>query len=208
MEARLVQPHVGTEFHHLVGIAEHHIGRQGDVALRGDHDLYLDAPFDGPFQGFLDTGNQGEVRVDEFDGVLCIVDGMDIELAHDLIGGARLTVDDAHHLIARRLWMVVFGIGHRFVGGLLPDTGEDLLQVVHGRAFDPTMHITPFAHLFRANDIVVGHVHAACVGRLAVDDHDLTVVTGPDMVYPRESDGVELHDVDTVGTEFLEMVLL
>ena len=70
------------------------------------------------------------------------------------------------------------------------------------------MHIAPFAHLFGSYYVIVGYVHAAGIGHLSVDHHDLPVITGPDMVHPWETDGVELVDVDTVGMEFLKMLLL
>ena len=70
------------------------------------------------------------------------------------------------------------------------------------------MHVAPFAHLFRTHNVIVSYIHAAGIGHLPIDDDNLTVIAGPDMVHPRETDGVELVDVDAVGMELLEMFFL
>ena len=53
------------------------------------------------------------------------------------------------------------------------------------------MHVVPFAHSFCAFDVVVGHIHATCIGYGAIDDHNFAVVACKDVIDPRESDGVE-----------------
>ena len=44
--------------------------------------------------------------------------------------------------------------------------------------------------------VVVGHVHAACIDQLPVDDGYLVVVAVQEMVQPGEADGVEPFDSD------------
>ena len=70
------------------------------------------------------------------------------------------------------------------------------------------MHVAPGTHLFRTFYIIVGYVHATCVGNTPVDDHYFAVVAGPDVVDPGAADGVELIDVDTVVAQGLEVVFL
>ena len=59
------------------------------------------------------------------------------------------------------------------------------------------MHVVPFAHSFCAFDVVVGHIHAACISYGAINDHNLAVVACKDVIAPRESDGVEFLDIDS-----------
>ena len=70
------------------------------------------------------------------------------------------------------------------------------------------MHVAPSAYLFCAFDVIVGNIHTASIGNLAVDDDNLTMIARPDMVDPRETDGIEFDNVDAVGTELLEMMFL
>ena len=65
------------------------------------------------------------------------------------------------------------------------------------------MHVAPFAHLFRTFYIIVGHIHSSRVSHIAVDDDNLAVVAGEDMVYPWKSHRVELVYLDAVVTQFL-----
>lgn len=67
--------------------------------MRRHHDLYLDASLDGPSQCPFQSAVQREIRVDEFDAVSGVVDGIGVEAANDAIGGVRLAVDDTHHLM-------------------------------------------------------------------------------------------------------------
>ena len=41
---------------------------------------------------------QGEVGADDLDAVLCIIDGIHIEISDDILCYMRLAVDDAYHL--------------------------------------------------------------------------------------------------------------
>ena len=67
------------------------------------------------------------------------------------------------------------------------------------------MHIVPFAHHLRTFYIIVGYVHAACIGNLTVDDYDFPVVTVENGMHPWELQGLVFVDFDAVGTDFLEM---
>ena len=94
------------------------------------------------------------------------------------------------------------------MSGAIPDTQEDALQLVDGITLDATVHVAPFAHLFGALDVVVGNIHAAGIAYLAVDDHYLAMVAAIDVVDPRKADGRILHDIDAVGAQSLEVMLL
>ena len=221
MEAGLVEPDGGSPLHELVGVVEHAVGGERYVALGRHHDFDLHATVYGSLDGAVDRGYECEVGVDDAHGVLGVVEGVDVELAHDLIGGVGLAVGNAHELAAcggcgvglqtaEAVGLVgteVLRSPDVLAGGLLPDAGKDELQLVDGTTLDAAMHVAPLAHLLGAVDIVVGHVHAAGVGYLSVDDHDLAVVAWPDVVDPREADGVELPDVDAVFAQRADVVL-
>ena len=70
------------------------------------------------------------------------------------------------------------------------------------------MHIAPFAHLLGAHNIVIGHVHTACIGNTTVDHYNLTMIARPDVVYPGKTHWVVLVDVDAVGTQTLDVMFL
>ena len=59
---------------------------------------------------------------------------------------------------------------------LVPDSEEYGLQCVDFIAINAAVHISPFAYLLSAVDVVVGHIHSARIGYLSVDDHNLAVV--------------------------------
>ena len=101
VEARLIEPHVGTALHELMGVVEGAVRSQRDVALGGEHNVYLDASFEGTLDGFVDRWDEGEVGVDDMDRVLCIIDGVDVEIAHHIVGGVGFAVDDANKLVSR-----------------------------------------------------------------------------------------------------------
>ena len=63
-------------------------------------------------------------------------------------------------------------------------------------AFDPTVHISPRTHLFRAFDIIVRNVHSSSIGDLPIDDDDFPVITAENMVDPWEADRVELINLN------------
>lgn len=130
-----------------------------------------------------------------------MVEGADVELAHDLVRHTRLTGGDAHHLVASLPATKVLAVGQLFLGQLLPEADKDVLQLIHRRSFNAAVHVAPFTHLLGAYKVVVGHVHTSRIAYLPVDDHNLTVVAGPDVVHPRKTDGVELVDLDAVFVE-------
>ena len=220
MKAGLIHPHGASVFHQLVGVVKSTVRRQGNVTFHTQHDLYLHAALSRILQCFLDFMIQREIRVDDHDAVLRIVDGMGIKLTDDLIGCVWLTIDDADHLVAgcgARVGFQTMEIAHIpqtaivlrtmyvLARHLIPCTQEDLLKRIHLSAFDPAMHIVPRADLFRAFDVIIRDVHAACVCDLTVNDDNLSMVTCPHVIDPREADRIELVDLDTFPTELLDM---
>ena len=99
VEAWRVHPYMATCLHQLMGVVETAVGCQWDVTLRAQHNLHLHAALHGILQSLLQLMTQGEVGTDELDAVLCVVDGIDIEVADDVLRDMWLTVDDAHHLV-------------------------------------------------------------------------------------------------------------
>jgi hypothetical protein len=79
---------------------------------------------------------------------------------------------------------------------------------MYGSTLNATMNVTPFTYLFSAYNVVVGNVHATCVGYLSVNDDNLPVVTREDVVNPREANRVELVYLNTVIPKHLQMVFL
>ena len=90
---------------------------------------------------------------------------------------------------------------------LVPHLEEYFLQGIYLASVDAAVHIVPFAHHLRTFYIIVGYVHAACIGNLTVDDYDFPVVTVENGMHPRKLQGFVFINLDTVGTDFLEMSL-
>ena len=155
-------------------------------------------------------------------GVLRLIDGIDIERAHNLGRDVGLAIDDAHHLttfgiggvglqvgeLSQGASTVVFHAADVLARSAIPNAHEDGLQFVDSIALNATMHIAPFAHLLRTFYIIVGYVHASCIGYLSVDNHNLTMIASEDVVDPRESDGGVFHNINAVLAEGLQMILL
>ncbi len=99
VEAWGVHPNLHAVAHQLVHVIKHAVGCERNIAVRRHHDLYLDASLDGSSQCSFQSAVQREIRIDEFDAVLGVVDGIGVETANDAIGGVRLAVDDSHHLM-------------------------------------------------------------------------------------------------------------
>ena len=81
---------------------------------------------------------------------------------------------------------------HVLFGYFVPCVEKDTLQRVHFRALYSAVHVVPLAYSGSALDVVVGHVHAARIGHLAVYDYDLAMVSREHVVNPRKSYWVEL----------------
>ena len=222
VEARLVEPNGAALPHEPVGVVEAAVGREGDVAPDRQHDFYLDAAACSVAQGPADGAVEGEVGVDDLDAIACKADGVGVELADDAVARAGLAVDDAHHFAARRGASVgpesveiavkaqpaeVLRAVDALPGDPVPRAQEDGLQGVHLSALDSAVHVVPGAHLRRAVDVVVGHVHAAGVGYLAVDDYYLAVVAGKGMIDPGEAYGVERVNLDAAAADVAQVAL-
>ena len=95
----MIHPYVYAVFHEPVGVIESAVGGKRDVTLGGEHEFYFHASTDGFAQCFLDRMVEREVRVDDFDAVLCHVDGIGIECADNLVAGVWFAVDDAYSLL-------------------------------------------------------------------------------------------------------------
>ena len=96
VEAALIDPHVGAPFHQLVHVVETAVGGEWDVAVGGNHEFHLHASLQGPLQGALDAGRQGEVGVDELDAVAGVVEGADAAGDGDVVQGRPLPAAEAH----------------------------------------------------------------------------------------------------------------
>ena len=81
------------------------------------------------------------------------------------------------------------------------------MQVADGITFDTDVHIVPLANLGQAVQVIIGHVHAAGIACLPVDDHDFAVVAVHDVVDVGKGDGVELDDFDASLADGLEVLV-
>ena len=99
MEARGVHPNLHAVAHQPVHVVKHAVGGERNIAVRRHHDLNLDASLDGPSQCPFQCMVQREIRVDEFDAVSGVIDGIGIETTNDAVGGVRLAVNDSHSLM-------------------------------------------------------------------------------------------------------------
>ena len=207
VESRPVTPDMGTTFRQFLHVVDHDIGHQRDIVFRRDEDIHLHSALSTAFQGLHHRRRGGKVGIYDFHGVLGAIKGIDVETSHDLIGGMRLAIGDADGLVTSGDCLEVLRVGEFFLCHPFPHSDEDGLQLVDGRTFDAAMHIPPFAYLLRSHDIVVGNIHTACIAYPSIDDDNLTMVTGPDVVHPGKPDGIELIDLDAVGMQFLQMFL-
>ena len=77
-------------------IVEHTVRCQWDVAMGGGHDLDLNTSLDRLPQFLFQFLVERQVRVDELDAILCIVNGVIVERTYDAVRRARFAVDDAY----------------------------------------------------------------------------------------------------------------
>ncbi len=207
VEAWLVHPNLNAAFHQFVDIVENAVGRERNVALRGNHDFDLHAALDGLPNLALELAVDGQIGVDEFDAVLRVVDGVIVEFADDFVRRAGFAVDDADGGVGAPLVPPRRGYDDVFAGRFLPDSGKNFLQGANFASLDSAVHIAPRTDLFGAVDVVVGHVHTADVGNAVVDDNDFAVVTRKNVVDPRKIERVELVNLDSALAKCLQMVL-
>ena len=137
MEAGLVEPYTSTTLLKLAGLIQRTIGSQGNITLGRQHNLDLHPAADGTCECPRNGGNEREVGVDDVDGVLCLIDGIDIERAHNLRRDAWLTVDDAHHLTTLGASGVRLQVG---------ETGEGASTIVFHATDVLTGRAVPDAH--------------------------------------------------------------
>ena len=86
--------------------------------------------------------------------------------------------------------------------GLIPDFLKNALQGVHLLTFNAAVHIVPFTHHLGAIDVIVGHIHTACIGYHSIDDDDFSVVAAEDMVDPWKTDRVKLINLYSHTSDF------
>lgn len=99
MESFGVHPYIATCLHQFVGVIESAVWCQGDITFGREHDFYLYSSFYSLFERFFEVVAQCEVRTDEFDAILGIVDSVHIEIADDILRDMWFAVDDAHHFV-------------------------------------------------------------------------------------------------------------
>ena len=160
VESRRVHPYIAARLHQVVCIEETVIGSQWYVASGAEHDLDFHASFNGFAQGFFQLVAECEVRVDDFNGVFGIVDGVQVKVADDVVACVRLTVDDADGLLVGRwscVWFqsleVVLPLGpivlwpvYVLAAHFVPHAQEYLLKRVHLIAVYAAEHVVPAPH--------------------------------------------------------------
>ena len=77
-------------------------------------------------------------------------------------------------------------------GDFIPHFEENSLEGVYFVSVYTAMHVTPFAHLLSTGYVIIGNVHSARVCYFSVYDDYLAVVSVENMIYPRETNRVEL----------------
>ena len=79
------------------------------------------------------------------------------------------------------------------------------MQGVYLATLNAAVHVAPRAHLFRAFNVVVGHVHASSVSHLAINYHNLAVVAVKHVVYPWKAQWVKLVYLYAAGAQVGEV---
>ena len=69
------------------------------------------------------------------------------------------------------------------------------------------MHVVPFTHYLCTFYIIVGNVHATCIGDLSVDDYNLSVITVEHSMYPWEFHRFIFINLDAHIAYFFEVLL-
>src|SRR5574344_1717543 len=168
--------------HQSMHVVEHAVRRQRNVAPQRHHYLHLHPSLGSPTQGFLQSGAQREIGVDELYAVLGGINGVHIEVAYDAWGGPWLAVHYPHHLFVCRLGGVglqsrhlhllicpeVFLPPYILLSHLVPYSQEYHLQLAHRPSLYSAVHVAPFAHLLRTFYIIVGHIHSAGVCHIEI----------------------------------------
>ena len=89
-----------------------------------------------------------------------------------------------------------------------PHPYENHLQLAYGPAFYSAVHIAPFPDFIRAVYVIVCHVHSSSISYISVDDDNLSVVACEHVVYPWETQWVELINLDAVFAQPFGMLFL
>ena len=89
----------------------------------------------------------------------------------------------------------------------VPHLEEDFLQGIHFTTINAAMHVVPFTHYLCTFYIIVGNVHATCIGDLSVDDYNLSVITVEHSMYPWEFHRFIFINFDAHIAYFFEVLL-
>ena len=124
--------------------------------------------------------------------------------AHHLVSGSIACVRlQAFEMVQAMFVAIVLVSMNVLFGRLVPYSQKDILKSIYLGAFYTAMHVAPFAHLLCAVDVVVCHVHSACIGYLSVDDNYLAVVAMQHVINPWEAYRVEFEYLDATRTNVL-----
>ena len=122
-----------------------------------------------------------------------------------MIGGSCGVGLEILYQIIFFLLAVIFFAVNMLTANLVPHLEEYLLQGIHLATINAAVHVMPFAYYFCTIDIIVGNVHTSCIGNLSINDHDFTVITVEDGMYPWKLNRLVFIYFNAIGTYFLEM---
>ena len=151
-----------------------------------------------------------KIGIDEKHLVLCRVEHLGKEVTNGIGTSEGMTVNDGDALIvvAGYVGWEIFFASNTLFRGFIPHAAENLMQFVDNRTFYAHVHVVPVTYARNAFNVIVCHIHATCIGYLAVDDHYLSVVARNDVVHPWKTNGVELHQLDAQGIDGVVHVCL
>ena len=199
VESALKVIHIGTSFHQFLHLDGNYAGGEGFVAVGRHHEVDLHPPFQCSVERASYGAGEGGVGIHYLYGMLCVVDGSCIRLAHDAAPSSGFTVDHSHaHIATAGVGAGISGAVSFFAGYLLPHLAKQSFKFGDCGPMDAHVHVTPFAYRRPAVDVIVAHVHAARVGCVPVYSYNLPVVAMVGMVDVRETVGVKFIDAYAV----------
>ena len=176
---------------------------QRNITLGRKKYLHINTTVDGTLQSLPHPMSGHKIRIDEEHFMLCRVEHLGKEVADGIGTTQWVAVNDGNALVvvAVNLCREILGACYVLFRRLVPHATENLMQFVHDRPFDVHVHVVPIANLWDALNVIVSHVHTTGISNLAVDNHNLAVITWDDVIDPRETDGIELHQLDAQGID-------
>ena len=134
--------------------------------------------------------------------MLCRIDGSNVRLSHQLAVFSWSTVYNSKQLascIVSRVYLnaLIRFINRPAVGQIfllvkgdsrlrLPHFCENLFIFSHNRTFETHMHIMPRPNIWFAMNVIICNVHSSCINQLAINNHNLHVVSVIKMINIRE----------------------